>query len=116
MSYSDFDGTFGPFLFILLAGVLPTAMWRWVGVGAVAGIREDSAMFVLVRCMAAGFVAVVISQFVFLPTGALATLPLVWRTGALAVGFVAFLVSRQRILAGVLAGEAVLIAGLLVAV
>ena len=99
-----------PFLFITLAGVLPTAIWRWLGVGLVAGLDDESELFVLVRCMAASFVAVVIAQFVFFPTGALAVTPLWCRVAALVAGLAAFLAARQAIWAGVLAGEAVLLA------
>lgn len=111
LSYAAFENGLWPFAFIVLAGVLPTALWRWIGVGLVSGIEENSAIFVLVRCMAAGFVAVVIAQFVFSPTGALAQLPLAWRLSAMVIGFAAFLVGGRRIAVGILVGELALLAG-----
>ncbi|MCA3634301.1 MAG: AzlD domain-containing protein, partial [Methylobacterium sp.] len=43
------------------------------------------------------------------PTGALATIPLFWRVGSLVAGVAGFYLARRSILAGVIAGEIVLI-------
>ena len=34
MYYDSFDVWWWPFAFILLSGILPTAVWRWAGVFA----------------------------------------------------------------------------------
>ena len=62
--------------------------------------------------MAAAFVAVVIAQLVFFPSGSLATLPLAWRLLAMVAGCVAFLAARQRIAVGIVVSQAVLALGL----
>jgi len=50
---------------------------------------------------------------VLIPPGALAGVPLSVRLAALGAGFLAFLLIRRSAFAGVLAGEAVLVAGAL---
>lgn len=114
MYYDSFDTWWWPFVFILMAGILPTAIWRWIGVFAVGNLDETSEWLVFVRCLATALVAAVISQFVFFPSGALATYPLWLRLGAALGGFLVFLLSGRRIVIGVLAGEAMLLAGVLI--
>jgi hypothetical protein len=53
----------------------------------------------------------VIAQILVLPPGALATVPGPLRYGAVALGFAAFVATRQSILAGVVCGEAILLIG-----
>ncbi len=68
-----------------------------------------------VRAVATAILAGVIAQLIVTSSGALATMPLPVRLGAIAIGFVAFLIIRRSIFAGVLAGEVVLVAGTWVA-
>ena len=112
MFYDSYDTWWWPFLYITLAGILPTAIWRWIGVLAVGNLDEDSEWLAFVRCLATALVAAVIAQFVFFPTGALATYPLWIRLGSAIGGFVVFLFAGQRVVVGVLAGEALLLAGI----
>jgi hypothetical protein len=100
----------GPLLFILLAGALPTQMFRWLGVVLAGRIREDSEALVWVRAVATALVAGVIAQLVIDPSGALAETELWVRLAAMAVGFAAFYFARRQILVGVLAGAATLVA------
>jgi hypothetical protein len=51
------------------------------------------------------------AQLVLATTGGLATIPVAVRIGALAVGFLAFLLARRSVFAGVVAGEAAVILG-----
>ncbi|MEL6947818.1 MAG: AzlD domain-containing protein, partial [Pseudomonadota bacterium] len=76
MTYAAFDHPAWPFVFIIIAGVLPTAIWRWAGVVLVGNLSETSETMVLVRCIATALVAAVVAQFVFSPAGALADVPL----------------------------------------
>ncbi len=113
MYYDSFDAWWWPYVFIILAGVLPTAIWRWAGVLLVGNIDEDSEAMVFIRCIATALLAALIAQFIFFPNGALATIPLAVRLIASFVGFLSFLASGNRLTIGILAGEACLILGAL---
>ena len=63
------------------------------------------------RAVAVAILGGVIANLVFAPPGALAHLQLAVRLGAIAVGFLAFILTRRSVLAGVLAGELALVAG-----
>ena len=116
MYYGSFDVWWWPFVFILLAGILPTAIWRWAGVFAIGNVDEHSPVLTLVRCVATALVAAVISQFVFFPTGALEDFPLFLRAAAAIGGFAAFLFAGSRLLVCMLAGAAILLGGYLLLV
>jgi hypothetical protein len=100
----------GPLLFILLAGALPTQIWRWMGVVLSGRIREESEALIWVRAVATALVAGVIAQLALEPNGALAQTELWVRLAAMAVGFGAFLLVGRQILLGVVAGTATLLA------
>ena len=68
---------------------------------------------VWVRSVAVAVLAGVIAKLVIVPPGALASVPLAVRLAAIACGLAAFLLVRRSVLAGVLVGEAVLLAGAL---
>ena len=97
-----------PYVFILLAGWLPTDMWRYLGVVSASRIDETSEAARIARTIATSLVAAVIAQLVFYPSGALADIPTFVRIASLAVGFAAFLLSRRRILVGIFAAELVI--------
>ncbi|MEM9205504.1 MAG: AzlD domain-containing protein [Pseudomonadota bacterium] len=97
------------FLVILLAAALPTAVCRWAGVFAAGYLREDSPWFDWVRAVATALIAAVIAKLLVFPTGALADLPLLIRVGSVAIGALAFLVSRRSILAAVATAEVALL-------
>ena len=101
-----------PFVFIAVAGWLPTDIWRWAGVAVGGRLDENSPWLVLVRCIATALVAAVIGNLVVYPQGPLAGLPVAVRTGALAIGFLAYLIVGKRMIAGILAAEAALLAGM----
>ena len=113
MNWLSFDTWWWPYLFILIAGALATDIWRFLGVLVGGKMREDSQALVLVRCVATALVAGVIAQLILYPTGELANSPMWLRAGSAMLGFVAFLLTGQRILVGVLTGEALLLTGLL---
>lgn len=111
MYFTTFDTWWWPFVFILLAGAIPTAIWRWTGVLLVGSLSEESEWLVLVRCIANALVAAVIAQLVFAPTGALATFPFWLRIAAALIGFVTFLMAQRRMIVGIVVSELVLLAG-----
>lgn len=112
MSYSALDAWWWPFVFILVAGWLATDVWRWLGVFIGNRLDETSQALVLVRAIATALVAAVIARLIVFPSGGLAETALALRIGAAALGFAAFQLAGQRIIAGVGVALAVLVAGM----
>jgi hypothetical protein len=100
-----------PYLLVILAGFLPTEIWRAAAVVLAHGLDEDSEWLIFVRAVATALVAGVITRIVLVPTGDLIAVPLAIRVGAVVVGFLVFFLARRSMLFGVLAGEAIMIAG-----
>lgn len=114
MTFNAIDSWWWPYLFILIAGWLATDMWRYLGVYFGGRVSSDSEALVFVRAVATALVAAVIAKLIVFPTGALETAPLLLRIGAALAGFAAYLAAGKRVWAGVLGGETVLLAGMLV--
>ena len=113
MTFDAIDAWWWPYLFILIAGWFATDAWRFLGVYLGGRISDDSDILVLVRAIATALVAAVISSLVISPSGALAEVPMALRIAAVVGGFAAYMAVGRRILVGILAGEAILIAGML---
>ena len=113
MTFDALPDPWWPYLFILLAGIVPTEIWRSLGVLAAGRLDEGTPAFAWVRAVATALVAAVIAQLVVFPTGVLASAPLSLRVGAAAMGFAAMEATGRRGWVGILAGEAALLAGLL---
>lgn len=101
----------GPYLALILVGFLPNEVWRVLGLVMVRGLDEDSQFIVWVRAVATAILAGVLAQLIMSSTGALAMIPLPVRIGSAVIGFLAFLIVRRSVFAGVLVGEAVFAAG-----
>lgn len=99
-----------PFVALLVAGFLPNEAWRLLGVLFGRRLDEKSEMLVWVRAVATAIIAGVVAQIAIAPPGHLAAIPVVWRLVALASGYVGYLAIRKSLLAGVVVGEAVLMA------
>lgn len=112
MTFTAFDVWWWPYIFILGAGWLATDFWRFLGVYLGGRLSEESDILVFVRCIATALVAAVIANLVVFPGGALAETPMLLRLGAAIAGFAAYLALGKRMVAGILTGEAVLLAGL----
>ncbi|MBZ9654749.1 AzlD domain-containing protein [Phyllobacterium lublinensis] len=112
MTWQSLSTWWWPYVFILLAGWLPTDIWRWIGVLIGGRVREDSEALVVVRAMATALVAGVIAQLILYPSGSLAGSSMFLRVGAAAVGFAAYLGLGRRVIVGVLVAEVILISGL----
>lgn len=112
MTFSTFDAWWWPYLFILIAGWLATDAWRFLGVYLGGRISEDSEALVLVRALATALVAAVIGNLIVFPSGALAAAPLALRLLSASAGFAAYLLAGKRVLVGIIAAEALLMAGL----
>jgi hypothetical protein len=102
-----------PYLALILVGFLPSEVWRWLGILMGRGLDENSEIVLWVRGVATALIGAVVARIVLIPPGALAAVPLSVRLFAIGIGFVAFLAIRRSSLAGVLVGEAALIAGAL---
>lgn len=108
---SSFIGDWHALAVLFVAGVIPNQIWRMLGLWFGGGIDENSELLVWVRAVATAILAGIIAQIVVQPPGALASVPDWLRYGAVAAGFVVFMLARKSIFAGVIAGEIVLIAG-----
>ena len=106
-------GEFGAYLALILVGFLPNEIWRWLGVVFARGLDEGSEILVWVRAVATAILAGVIAKRTIFAPGVLATVPTSVRLGAVAAGFVAFVLIRRSVFAGVIAGEIALIGGAL---
>jgi branched-subunit amino acid transport protein len=102
------------YLILIVVGFLPSEIWRWLGIVLGRGLDEKSEIIQWVKAVATALIAAVVARIVFIPPGALASVPLSVRLAALACGFLAFLFIRRSAFAGVVVGEAVLVAGALV--
>ncbi|MBR0875223.1 AzlD domain-containing protein [Bradyrhizobium tropiciagri] len=108
---SSFIGDWHALAILFVAGVIPNQIWRMLGLWFGGGIDENSELLVWVRAVATAILAGIIAQIVVQPPGALASVPDWLRYGAVAAGFVVFMLTRRSIFAGVIAGEIVMIAG-----
>ena len=104
------------YLVLILVGFLPNEVWRMFGLVLSRGLDEGSEILVWVRAVATAVLAGVVAQLIFFPAGALAAVPMSVRVGAALCGFAAFLLLRRSVFAGVVVGEAVLLAGALLLV
>ena len=102
-----------PYVALVLVGFLPNEVWRWLGIVMARGLDERSEIVVWVRAVATAILAGVIAKLTLFPPGALAGVPMTIRLASVTVGFVGFLLLRRSVLAGVVAGELVLIVGAL---
>lgn len=103
------DAAWWPYLFILVAGGIATNVWRWIGVVAGGSLRDDSELLIWVKCVATALIAAVIGKLIVFPAGSLEAVPVIFRLGAGAGGWLAFRWSGGNVLVGVLCGETLLI-------
>ncbi len=109
MTWDAVGAWWWPYVFILAAGWFATDIWRVLGVYLGGKIDERSDALVFVRCVATALVAAVISNLVLFPVGALATIALPVRLGAVALGFCAYLIGGKSTVVGIVVAEIVLL-------
>nr|WP_306267362.1 AzlD domain-containing protein [Pararhizobium sp. IMCC3301] len=112
LTFASLEAWWWPYAFILLAGSLPTNIWRWLGVFVGGALHNDSELLLWVKAVASALIAAVISKLILFPTGPLADTSVLLRVGAAAFGMIAFWLCKKNILVGVVAAEAVLLAAL----
>jgi len=100
-----------PYFLLVLVGFLPNEIWRALGLVMARGLNEDSELVVWSRAVATAILAGVIAKLILFAPGALAGFPLGLRVAAAGCGYLAFLLIKRSLLAGVAVAEAVLIAG-----
>jgi hypothetical protein len=113
MTIAGFLNDWWAYVALVVAGFLPNEMWRWLGIVVARGLDENSELVQWVRAVAVAVLAGVIAKLTLFPPGVLAEAPLAVRLSAVAIGFAVFLAMRRSLLAGVLSGQGVLIAGML---
>jgi hypothetical protein len=104
------NGPLWPYVMLVVFAVLPTELWRVLGVVMSRGLSETSPLVEWVRMVATVLLSAVVVKLLLSPSGALAGIPLFGRLGAVAAGAAAFFVLRRSLLGGVIAAEAVLVA------
>lgn len=104
----------GAYAVLILAGVLPTEIWRWLGVLLGNRLAIEGAAFQWVRLVAASLVAAMVSRMLVLPTGALAAVPWSWRLAGFLAGVACYGIFRRNLAAGVAGGALILLAGELI--
>lgn len=97
------------YLFIAVACLLATDLWRVLGVVTSTRLDENSEVLKWVRAVSTALVAGFVSRIVAFPVGAMAETPLAARLGALALGVAVYFLFRRSVLAGILAGEALVV-------
>jgi branched-subunit amino acid transport protein len=100
-----------PYLVLVLAGYLPNEVWRVLGLVLARGLNEDSEVVIWSRAVATAILAGVIAKLILFSSGALDSIPLSVRVMATVCGFLAFVVTRRSVFAGVIVGEAALLLG-----
>jgi len=101
----------GPYVMLILVGFLPNEVWRLLGLVMARGLDEGSELVIWSRAVATAILAGVIAKLILFSTGELAAVPLQIRLGAAACAFVAYVVMKRSVFAGVLGGEAALLIG-----
>ena len=104
-------GEFWPYLVLIFVGFLPNEIWRLLDLVLARRLHEDAEVLIWVRAVATAILAGVIGKLIFFPAGALASVPLSVRIGAIMLGLLAFVLIRRSVFAGVVAGETALVAG-----
>jgi branched-subunit amino acid transport protein len=101
--------TLWPWLMLVIAGVLPSEIWRVLAVVLSRRLDEGSEWLVWVRAVATCLLAGVVARLLLTPTGALAALPVPGRIGAVVAGVAAYAGSRSIVI-GIAAGEVAILA------
>jgi hypothetical protein len=109
MQLDQWSGGLWPYVALVLFGFLPSEVWRMLSVFIGRKINEDSAVLEWVRAVSTALLAGVVANIILTPSGALATVPLFARLGAMAIGLGVYAITRKSVIGAVLAGEAAII-------
>lgn len=98
---------------LLVIGFAASLFWRALGAVLAGRIEVDTPLFDWCVCVTQALVCGLMMRAIFLPTNALAQVPLTDRAAASLIALTVFLVLRWNVFAGVLAGVTVLAATVL---
>jgi hypothetical protein len=101
----------GPYVMLILVGFLPNEVWRWFGLVMARGLDEGSELVIWSRAVATAIVAGVIAKLILFSSGELAGIALQVRLGAALCAFLAYVIMKRSVFAGVIVGEAALLLG-----
>jgi hypothetical protein len=99
------------YLLVILAGFLPTDVFRSAAVLFSRKIDEDGELLVFIRAVATALLAGVIARLVLAPTGDLAGVPLWIRLMTIVIGVAAYFLFRRSVLAGIITAEIAIVGG-----
>ena len=100
-----------PYVTLILVGFLPNEVWRWLGLVMARGLDEGSELVIWSRAVATAILAGVIAKLILFSTGELAGIPMQIRVSAAVCAFIAYVVLKRSVFAGVASGEAALLLG-----
>jgi len=109
MQLEWWSGGLWPYLALVLFGFLPSEVWRMLSVFIGRRIDEGSPVLEWVRAVSTALLAGVVANIILTPSGALATVPLVARLAAMAIGLGVYAAAGKSVIGAVLAGEAAII-------
>lgn len=98
-----------PLAVIALAGYAANDLWRVLGALTAARVDEASELLRWVRAVSTALVAGLVARLILFPVGDLAAAPLALRLSAVAIGFAVYALLKRHVLAGLVAGETVLV-------
>jgi hypothetical protein len=101
----------GPYVMLIFVGFLPNEVWRWLGLVMARGLDEGSELVIWSRAVATAILAGVIAKLILFSTGELSGIPIQIRISAAVCAFIAYVVLKRSVFAGVAAGEAALLLG-----
>lgn len=109
MTFDQWSGGLWPYLAVILFGFLPSEIWRTLSIFLARDIDEGSAVLEWVRAVSTALLAGVVANILLTPSGALASVPLAARLGAMGFGLAVYFGARRSVIAAVVAGEAAII-------
>jgi branched-subunit amino acid transport protein len=96
-------------LYIFVAGVAATAVWRMAGIMLSSGLTEDSPLMAWVKAVSTALVAGLVARIVLFPPGALADVSPSVRVLAFALGVAVYFLARRHLGIGVLVATGALL-------
>lgn len=103
------------YLLMLIVAALAHEPWRWAGYAVGRKLDPDDEIFKWVRAVSTSLVSAMAARLVLFPAGALASVPLLVRIGAFALGLLVFLATGRTAWKGVCAGAAAVLVGKFIA-
>ncbi len=111
-AFKTHTGEFWPFLLVIIAGVIPTEIWRLAAVFLSSGFDENDEIIIWVRHVATALLMAVVAKLVISPTGVLETVSGLTRGISFAAGTIGFFLFGRTVLIAILCGEGVLMLAL----